>query len=41
MSNQGHQRVKEGLELAGLALFMVLIQAPVIVAVLIYKGVVA
>ena len=41
MSNQGHQRVKEGLELAGLALFMVLIQAPAIVAVLRYKGVIA
>lgn len=41
MSNRGHQRVKEGLELAGLALFMVLIQAPVIVAVLIYKGAIA
>jgi len=41
MSNQGHQRVKEGLDLVGLALFMILIQAPVIIAVLILRGVIA
>ena len=41
MSNQGHQRVKEGLDLVGLALFMVLIQAPVIIAVLILNEVIA
>ena len=41
MSNQGHQRVKEGLDLVGLALFMVLIQAPVVIAVLILNGVIA
>ena len=41
MSNQGHQRVKEGLDLVGLALFMVLIQTPVIIAVLILNGVIA
>ena len=41
MSNQGHQRVKEGLDLVGLALFMVLIQTPVVIAVLILNGVIA
>ena len=41
MSNQGHQRVKEGLDLVGLAQFMILIQAPVVIAVLILNGVIA
>ena len=41
MSNQSIQNLKEALDLAGLALFMILLQSPVIVAVLLYKGVVS
>jgi len=41
MSNQSIQNLKEVLDLAGLALFMILLQSPVIVAVLIYKEVIA
>jgi len=39
MSNQSIQNLKEALDLAGLALFMILLQTPVILAVLLYKQV--
>jgi len=41
MSNQSIQNLKEALDLAGLSLFMILLQSPVIVAVLLYKEVIA
>jgi len=41
MSNKSIQDLKEALDLAGLALFMILLQSPVILAVLLYKEVIA
>ena len=41
MSNQSIQNLKEALDLAGLALFMILLQSPIILAVYILREVTA
>ena len=41
MSNQSIQNLEEALDLAGLALFMILLQAPIILAVYILREVTA
>jgi len=38
MSNQSVQDLKEALDLAGLALFMILLQSPIILAAYILRG---
>ena len=41
MSNQSIQNLKEALDLAGLALFMILLQSPIILSVYILREVTA